>query len=602
MHPSARPAGVALLLPLPALLSATLACHGADKADDSVAAPPLGMILANDDQLYAGVARMDITPEIIETYTDLNGNNQFDGCMTDPTGTRVGCNEEGYDDVNGDSHFDGVWIAGYQSQRAALGVHDPITVGALALSLNEEYVVIVGIDVLGLLENRTRDVRDTLEAEGFDRNRLIISSSHSHSAPDVVGIWGMDLDLLTGTYPPFMDAIEGNIEDVVHLAAGDMVPVTPTQGLVHMSDDPTMNGAPFGGVNPNDRMIGGINDIRDPLIAADAVWALALDGADGRYATLISSSGHPEVSGSDHSLLSADFVGYARDYIEAHDGGTTLYVSGALGGMQSAGGSTLPAIDEAGERILDENGDPTWLEDADEWEGARTWGVEVAQAARAALTDSSAWESLRVRNQDMLIPVNNISFKLAFQTGLLDTPDEYVVMDSTCPGWGTDNDLFGCVPASVWEITLGPSVLGTSPGELMPELFYGVPEEPAMDDAALRPTDRRWVQASDACATTDFADCVDEKTVGECDCLHHHATPYRISDAGAGTIESLMPGTYKVPIGIANAYCGYIVPQPDFNTYVSVLTEDGDHYEETNSCSKDFATLIQDTWLALAAQ
>jgi hypothetical protein len=135
----------------------------------------------------------------------------------------------------------------------------------------------------------------------------------------------------------------------------------------------------------------------------------------------------------------------------------------------------------------------------------------------------------------------------------------------------------------------------------MPELFYGVPDEAAMADASLRPTDRRWVQASASCATVDYADCKDKDALNGCDCLHAHAAPYRISDSDVGSIESMIPGTYKVPLGITNAYCGYIVPAPDFNTYVSVLTEDGDHYEETNSCSKDFGNLIQDAWLALEA-
>ncbi len=593
---SAHPSAALLALCLAPSLAA---CHGGAK--DDTAGAPLGITLAMDDQLYAGVARMEITPEIVETYVDANGNNQFDGCMTDPTGTRPGCNNEGYDDVNGNAQFDGVWIAGYQSGRAAMGVHDPITVGAVVLSLNEDYVALVGVDVLGLLENRTRDIRDVLEAEGFDRNHLIISSSHSHSAPDSVGIWGLDEKLIPGTYAPFMDAIEGNIADTIRLAAADMVPVSPTQGLVHMSDDPTLNGAPFGGVNPNDRMLGGINDIRDPIIPADAVWALALDGADGRVATVVSSSGHPEVSGSDHSQLSADFVGYTRDYIDSADGGTTVYLSGALGGMQSASGSTLPMVDESGARLLDENGDPTWMEDASGFEGARTWGVLVAQAAQAALTDATPWTAIDIRWHDVLIPVNNISFKLAFLSKLIDTPDEYVVQDSSCPGWGTDNDLFGCVPGAVWQIGLGPSTLASAPGELMPELFYGVPDEAAMADASLRPTDRRWVQASDSCATVDYADCKDKDALNGCDCLHAHAAPYRISDNGVGSIESMIPGTYKVPLGITNAYCGYIVPAPDFNTYVSVLTDDGDHYEETNSCSKDFGNLIQDAWLALEA-
>ena len=48
------------------------------------------MILQEDGQLYAGVARVDITPENFETYSDLNGNHSFDGCITDPIAERAG--------------------------------------------------------------------------------------------------------------------------------------------------------------------------------------------------------------------------------------------------------------------------------------------------------------------------------------------------------------------------------------------------------------------------------------------------------------------------------------------------------------------------------
>lgn len=595
--------------PSPARLAPALlilaGCTGPSAKDDSAeAAPPLGMILADDGQIYAGVARVDLTPEILETYTDTNGNNEFDGCNTDPTGTRPGCNEEPYDDVNGDGYFEGVWMAGFQSKRAAMGVHDPITATAVVLSQNGEYVAFVGFDAIGILENRIRDLGDILESEGFDRNRLIFSSSHAHSAPDTVGIWGMDTDYITGLYDPFMETIVPGVHDALEVAAGSMVPVSPTQGLVYMSEDPTLNGEPFGGTNPDPSVVGGLNDIRDPIIPADAVWALALNGADGgRVATIVSASGHPETTDSNHSMLSADYVGYMRDYIDTRDGGTTLFLSGAVGGMQSALGSTLPAVDDAGERVIDGEGNPTWITggaEGGDWEFARTWGTLVAQAAERAMTDGSAWDQIAVTHQSYLIPVNNISFKLAFQVGLLDTPDSYVVMDSTCPGWGTDSDLFGCVPAGSWMVRLGPNTLATMPGELTPELFYGVPKEAAMTDASLRATDRRWVQWDPDCNDVDYADCKDQATpVGDCDCLQDHVTPYRISDNDSLPIRDMLPGTYKQPIGLTNAYCGYIVPFPDFNTGVSVLTEDGDHYEETNSCSKDFGTIVLDAWLNL---
>lgn len=585
----------ALALLAPSLLLS--ACTAKGDADTSDAGPPLGMTLADDGQLYAGVARVDITPTDFETYSDLNGNHSFDGCITDPEASRSGC-EEPFDDKNGNGRFDGVWIAGFGSARAALGVHDPVTVTAVVLSLNGEYVTLVGIDALGVLENRIRDTRDALDALGYDRDRIIISSSHSHQGPDTVGIYGIDEDLLTGVYPPFVESIPTAILDAVQTAAGSMVAVSPTQGIVQMRAlDPAFNGAPFGGTNPDPSVEGGINDIRDPLIVADQVLAIALDGPDGRVATIVNASGHPEVVGDENSEISSDYVGYLRDYTERRSGGLTVFLSGALGGMQSALGGTLPAIDEDGVRILDANGDPTWITDqasGPDWEFARTWGTLVGQAAEAALTDSTPWTSLRVRKSDFLIPVDNASFKLAFQVNLLDTPDEYVVQDASCPGYGTNRDLFGCVPAASWVLELGPVTFGSVPGELMPELFWGVPDEDAMVDAALRETDRRWVQFDPDCADVPFESCKDSYgEVDGCDCLQHHAAPYRITDeAGLDTIEAMLPGTFKAPIGVANAYCGYIVPQPDYNTSVSVLTDDGDHYEETNSCSESFAPLV----------
>ncbi|MBM4366570.1 MAG: hypothetical protein FJ102_10160 [Deltaproteobacteria bacterium] len=580
------------------LLALLLACPPDETEPQG---PPYGMILRDDGIVYAGAARVDITPTITETYEDLNGNNQFDGCYTDPSGTRGGCDEP-YDDANGDNHFDGTWIAGFQTKRAAQGVHDPLTVTAVVMSLDGEYVAIAGVDVIGVLENRVRDARDLLEADGFDRDRLVVSSSHAHSSADSVGIWGIDEDLISGAHEEFTSSITAAIHETVSAAASEMVAVSPTVGISSF-DDPEFNGAPFGGTNPDASVVQGINDIRDPLIPAGEVLAIALDGDEGRVATIVNASGHPEVSGSDHSQLSADYPGVVRDYIDGSAGGTTLFVSGALGGMQSALGAPIPAVDASGARVLDENGDPTWLTESN-FDFVYAWGVHIAQAAERALTDTQAWDQISVKHSEYLIPVDNTSFKLAFQIGLLDTPDEYVDQSSDCPGYGTNPDNFGCVPGASSVLRLGPVTFGAVPGELFPELFYGVPDEPAMADSTLRQGDKRWVQGDPDCAGIDWgSECVDTDEVdgngctdsgcdGKCDCLNHHAEPYRASDEHPRTIAEMLPGTYKAPLGITNAYCGYIVPTPDFSTYVSVLTDDGDHYEETNSCSQSFGDLV----------
>lgn len=147
------------------LLLSLLACQPESKE----APAPFGMPLVQDGVLYAGVATVDLGPELPETYTDLNGNGLFDGCVNEPKGAdsgRVECAEP-FLDANGNGLFDAIWIGGFAPKRAALSVHDPMTVRALVLAMNGEYVALVGVDAVGLLESRVREARMGLETEGF---------------------------------------------------------------------------------------------------------------------------------------------------------------------------------------------------------------------------------------------------------------------------------------------------------------------------------------------------------------------------------------------------------------------------------------------------
>ncbi len=587
---------------MPTVLLLALACQG---AADTPTPPPFGVQLPDDDRLRAGAARVDITPTGFETWTDLDGDATFDGCINAPAADRPGCVEP-FDDADGDGHFDAAYIAGFGSPRPALGVHDPLTVTAMVVARGTSYVAIVGVDAIGILENRIADTRTLLAADGFDGSRLVVSASHTHEGVDTIGIWGNAESLVPGTWEPTVEELPGAVRDAVAAAFEGLEPVSARQGTSRMRDlDPALSGAPFGGTNPDPRIEGGMNDIRDPIVAADTVLAVALERPDGsRVATLVNASGHPEVVGAANTLLSADYVHWLREHLERTRGGLVVFTSGALGGMQSASGAPIPDVDETGAIVRDSSGAPRFLRE-EGFDAARAWGILVARAAEAALTDSQPWEALRVRSHELLVPVDNLSFRIAFQVGLLDTPMERIVQDARCPGWG-DPDVLGCVPTGVWVVELGATTLATIPGELFPELFWGVPDEPAMDDAALRPDDRRWPQADPTCASVDYdSACRDRDTVTvqgvTCDCLRHHATPYVLSEDSAPPLDARLPGRFRAPVGIANGYCGYVVPEPDFSTYASVLGDNGDHYEETNACSRWFAPLLFDAYDALLA-
>ena len=123
------------------------------------------------------------------------------------------------------------------------------------------------------------------------------------------------------------------------------------------------------------------------------------------------------------------------------------------------------------------------------------------------------------------------------------------------------------------------------------------------------------MQADPDCGQVDFGtQCRDRETLavadcdgdgaacdGTCVCTQHHATPYTVGPAGERPIAELLPGRFKAAVGIVNGYCGYVVPDPDFSTYVSVLTDNGDHYEETNACSRSFAGMVLEAYRDMAS-
>lgn len=577
-----------------------LACAGHHEDDTGVPAP-FGMPLRADGQLYAGVARVDITPAIPETYQDLDGDAYFDGCTNDPSASRPGC-EEPFDDADGDGEFDAVWMGGWGGGgRAARDVHDPLWVTALVLALDGEYVALVSVDAVGLLEYRTTRAREALGAQGFEADRVIVAADHTHQGPDTVGLWG-DLDaLVTGLDAAYQEELEGAVVDAVATAAAGMEAVRPSQGAVRLAElDPAYNGAPFGGTNPNPGMLGLVHDGRDPIVVDDQVLTLALDTEEGRLVTLVSYSSHPEVVGYQNESLSADYVYFLRDRIERTVGGTPMFLASAVGGMQSAWNGTLPLVDEAGERVLDEEGAPVFI-DAGGWDYARSEGVLVADAALGTPLDPSSWERIEVRHAPVLLPISNVGFEVALRMQLLDQPWETLVQDTSCPGHGEDPQVIGCLATGVWRVDLGPVSLGTVPGELLPELFDGAPDERAVRDAAARSGDGRWPHHPAACDDASWEVCRVREADGDCDCTEMHAAPYTLAfEGGAVPLRTLLPGKYRAVVGLANGYVGYVIPEPDYSLVTNALTGlEGNHSEEWYSAGEKMAPVVQEGWRAL---
>ena len=64
---------------------------------------------------------------------------------------------------------------------------------------------------------------------------------------------------------------------------------------------------------------------------------------------------------------------------------------------------------------------------------------------------------------------------------------------------------------------------------------------------------------------------------------------------------SLLDTPYRAALSMVDSYLSYVIPEPDFNQLVSLLSDrDGDHYEDTVSPSHEFASHWQEAQLRMA--
>src|SRR5690606_6975454 len=91
---------------------------------------------AGDGVLKVGVARRAYTPANFETYTDENGDREWQ-------------REEPYTDLNGNGKFDAVWLFG--GGRPAISVKTDIDARAMAFVQGDTTAVVLYIDSVGLI-------------------------------------------------------------------------------------------------------------------------------------------------------------------------------------------------------------------------------------------------------------------------------------------------------------------------------------------------------------------------------------------------------------------------------------------------------------------
>jgi hypothetical protein len=383
--------------------------------------------------ISAGFAALPITPQTPDTWIDANGDAQYrpkDG--------------DTYEDRNGNGRFDAVWLAGFQNKRPAMGVHDDLWARAMIVDDGHTRLALVSLDAIGFMADDVIDTRKRLSAElGVDY--LIITATHTHQAPDLLGMWG-DKRFSSGVNRSYLEYVKRQT-----LAAAEQAVNAMRPARLRFAQDLT-GAAEL------------VEDSRPPIVLDPGIRLMqAVDAeADTTLGLLFAWANHPETLWNGNLLLTSDFPHFTREAMEKGVyegdslrmpglGGVTVYVNGAIGGLMT----TSPGFG-----VADPFNDTVYVEAS--FDKARAQGLRLAQLAFAALADSSRTKEIErgaiaLRAKTFLIPLQNRLYRLAAVLGVFDrgSPKLFAVRTEV----------------AAWR--LGPASFIHQPGEIYPEIVNG---------------------------------------------------------------------------------------------------------------------------------
>jgi hypothetical protein len=189
-----------------------------------------------------------------------------------------------------------VQLCGYPHvPRVSTGIHDPLLASVLYLSNGSSAVLLCALDLLMLNCNVVRQIRRSVaNALGMAESGVLISCTHTHSAP------------VTLHYLPFSDDTTFGEPDPAYLTFVEKQVVEAAVAAKNKSQP-----AELAWTSADARGVGGNRHFPDGPTDPDAGVLAVRSGGKLLAVTLIYGM-HPTVMHEDSTLVSSDFIHYAR--------------------------------------------------------------------------------------------------------------------------------------------------------------------------------------------------------------------------------------------------------------------------------------------------
>lgn len=454
--------------------------------------------------IYAGFSKVSITPEVPDQWTDINGNLIFD--------------ENGPDtwiDGNKNGKFDPVWLAGFHNNRPAQGIHDSLWARTMILDDGRSRLAVVSIDAIGFGADDALDIRQSLPADWKITHSFIVSS-HSHQAPDLIGIYGKS-QFKSGVDADYLEKVKSGVKESIRKAIAEMQPARLIFAR-NLNDAKSL-----------------VTDLRDPVITDHGLRVIHVqDTLAGRtLGTLVSWANHPETLEDKNLLISSDYVHYLREGIEKgvrrHDqilhpgkGGVAVFLNGAIGGMMSTWSGF--AIKDPFDGQLYSKPDYAKTE---------AQGLQLALIALNAIDSSKlgiSKSSIGLRAITVELPLDNSLYRLGAVLGIFSRGLSGV--------WKVRSEV------AAWKI--GPAEFLHLPGELYPEIANGGIESPDGGDFGIKPVEQphlRSLMSADFRFIVGLSNDLIGYIIPKSQWDEKAPFTYKLNEAPYGEINSLGPET-----------------------------------------------------------
>ncbi len=336
-----------------------------------------------------------------------------------------------------------VWMAGFSNGRRATNVHDPLVAASVVVDNGRARIGIVALDSIGFFHDDVIRVRERVPAD-WKLDYVMVCSTHNHSTPDLMGLWGPDM-LHSGVDPQYKEQVIAGALKALGDAVGSL---QPARLALHEIK-----------VNP----AGLVADTRKPEVYdADLRVMLFTEAGGSRVlGSLVGWGNHPETPWAGNQDLTADFPGVIRTALEkgivydgqsrmAGLGGTHVFVNGAVGGLMTTHPSTTVH-------------DPFLDRDFKEPSHDKTRAVghqlvkRILERVAEGGVPTAASVPLSVHARTLELPLANHGFVVAGVLGLLERGHSSWLKMRT----------------EVAFLTVGDASIACIPGEIYPEIVNG---------------------------------------------------------------------------------------------------------------------------------